>query len=114
VLDAQKQAEVAELDKKTATAYKESQIQRAEGDATYKRKLMEADGALGQRLDAYLKSTEMWATAFASYKGDLVPRIVMGTTTGSGGTAGSFMDMMNMKAAKDLLGETGLQIPRNK
>ena len=114
VLDAQKQAEVAELDKKTATAYKESQIQRAEGDATYKRKLMDADGALGQRLDAYLKSTELWAHAFAAYKGDLVPRIVMGASSGSGGTAGSFMDMMNMKAAKDLLGENGLQIPRNK
>ena len=114
VLDAQKKFEVAELDKKTAIAYKDAQIQRAEGDSTYKRKLMEADGALGQRLDTYLKSQELWANAFGTYRGNLVPSIIMGNSGTQTSTATDFMNMMMMKSAKDLMGPDGLQIPRNK
>lgn len=34
---------------------------------------MQANGALEQKLDAWLKAQGYWANAFAAFKGNLVP-----------------------------------------
>lgn len=114
IIAADQALQVAELDKKTAIAYKDAQLQRAEGDATYKRKIMEADGALGIRAETYLKTQELWATAFGSFRGNLVPQMVMGGSGGQGSSAQDFMNMMMMKTAKDLFGDPNGLLPRQK
>ena len=45
----------AEQKKLAAAEYKQEQTLRGEGDAAYKRLVMKADGALQQKLDAYIR-----------------------------------------------------------
>ena len=81
----------------------------ADAEAYAKQKIMQADGALEKKLATYEKVQELWAGAFANYKGDLVPTIQTGA--GSGGNAGlDFMEVMGAKAAIDL----SLQLDVNK
>lgn len=64
---------------------------------------MQANGALDQKLDAWLKAQEMWATAFGNYKGNVTPQIVSGGTgAGAQNAATDFMSIIAMKSAKDL------------
>jgi hypothetical protein len=72
----------------------------ADANAYAKQRDMQADGALDKKLDAWLKSQAYWSDAFAKYTGTMVPQIV----TGSGGNqnALNFMEIMGVKAAKDL------------
>ena len=73
----------------------------AEAEAYAKQKVMQADGALDKKLDAYKEVQGMWATAFQNYKGDLVPKFQTGG--GGKGNAGlDFMEIMGAKAAMDL------------
>lgn len=75
----------------------------AEAQAYAKQKVMQADGALEKKLDAYKDVQSMWADAFSKYKGDLVPQIQTGGAGTQGGNAGlDFMQLMSIKAAKDL------------
>ncbi len=101
VTEARQRLEVAELGAKEAEQYKRQQILEGEGDAEKKRLVMNADGALDKKLEAYVKLNEHWAAAMANYQGNIVPSI----QTGAGGTqngALSFMELMSAKAAKDL------------
>ena len=80
---------------------------RADGDAEYKRRVMQADGALAQKLDAEIRIHSLWADAFAR-------RQVPATVFGAGGAAGSdvpvgsdseartFMQLLTLDAAKRL------------
>lgn len=100
---AQQQLEVATLDAKAAEQYKRQQILIGEGDAEKRKLAMSADGALDRKLEAYVKVNETWAQAFAKFQGQIVPSIVSGGAgTGGGNAALSFMELMGMKAAKDL------------
>lgn len=73
----------------------------AEAEAYAKQKVMQADGALEKKLDAYKEVQALWATAFQNYKGDLVPKFQTGG--GGKGNAGlDFMEIMSAKAAMDL------------
>lgn len=74
----------------------------AEAESYAKRKMMDADGALEKKLATYKEVQQLWSGAFANYKGDIVPQIQAG---GGGGTTNGgldFMQLMTMKAAKDL------------
>lgn len=72
----------------------------ADANAYEKQRLIQADGALTQKLDAYIEVQKYWADAFGSYTGNIVP---MYQTGGSGGNgAFNFMELMGAKAAKDL------------
>lgn len=106
VTQAQQKLEVASLAAKEAEQYKIQQLLKAEGDAGYKRQVMEADGALQPKLDAWLKSQEYYANAIKEYKGNWVPGLVMGGgTTGTGvgpSSAQQMLDLLGVKAAKDL------------
>lgn len=104
LLDAERNLKVAEQEKLTAVLYKEAQIQRADADSNYKRKMMEADGALTQKLETYRQVSALWAEAFANYKGQLVPQIVTGNAGPNGPTTNglNLIELLTVKTAKDL------------
>ncbi len=118
VVDAQRQKEVAviaaeqnvevarqqkleaEQKKLAAAEYKQEQILRGEGDGAYKRIVMEADGALAQKLATY--ETVMGRFAAAIEKQKWVPEVQMGESASGGSSAMTLIEMMSVKAAKDL------------
>ena len=73
----------------------------ADAQAYEKRVILEADGALQQKLDAWVMSQRVWADAAAKIN---VPSTVMGggDSASALNTVDSFMSMMTVKAAKDL------------
>ncbi|MGZ8157527.1 MAG: SPFH domain-containing protein [Methylobacter sp.] len=103
ITEAQQFLEVAMLEAKQAEQYKNKQILEGQGNAEKKRLEMQANGALDQKLDAYVSIQKAYAQAIGAYKGAWVPQIVTG---GAGGTAGSgaqqMIDLLSVKAAKDL------------
>ena len=102
VTEAESRKRVAELDVETAKLNKEKQILEGQGEAEKKRLVMSANGALEQKLDAWLKSQEYWANAFSKYQGNVVPQYMSGSANGSSNAAANFMEIMMMKSAKDL------------
>ena len=92
----------AEQLKLAAAEYEQEQILRGKGDASYKRQVMEADGALQQKLDTYRMVNSYYADAIAKQK--WVPEISMGgSDTGStGNSASALLDLFMTKTAKDL------------
>ncbi len=108
VISAEKSVEVArqqkleaEQKKLAAAEYKEEQILRGEGDGAYKRLVIEADGALAQKLATYERVMGRFATAVEKQK--WVPEIQMGDSHSDGGSnAMMLIEMMGVKAAKDL------------
>lgn len=109
VIAAEKNVEVArqqkleaEQKKLSAVEYKQEQILRGEGDGAYKRLVIEADGALAQKLETYERVMGRFASAIEKQK--WVPEVQMGA--GAGGDGGSnamtLIEMMSVKAAKDL------------
>jgi regulator of protease activity HflC (stomatin/prohibitin superfamily) len=103
VTEAESRNRVAELDVKTADLKKQKDILEGQGIATKKRLIMEADGALDQKLQAYKEVQKYWADAFGNYGGSLVPTFVSGGSGANGGNAGlNFMELMTAKAQMDL------------
>jgi regulator of protease activity HflC (stomatin/prohibitin superfamily) len=92
----------AEQKKLAAKEYKQEQILRGEGDGAYKRIVMEADGALQQKLATYEKVMDRMAQAVEKQK--WVPEIMMGTggADRNGSAATDMINMLNVKVAKDL------------
>lgn len=102
---------MAKLNKSAAEQYKQTQVLKAEGDAEYRRKIMAADGALEKRLGAYVETQRVWADAFQKTQHPVVPHVVMGGSAASGSNAAlTLMEMMAIKAAKDL----SLEVMRGK
>lgn len=101
VTEATKQLEVATLAADSAEQYRVKRLREAEADATYKRKVLEADGALQQKLDAYIQTQQAWAQAFAKRQ---VPATVFGAGSGAGGDTDvqAFMQLLTAQAAKNL------------
>ena len=92
----------AEQKKLAAVEYKQEQILRGEGDGEYKRLVMEADGALQQKLETYQRVMGYFANAVEKQK--WVPEIQMGggSEGGGGDAAMALIEMLSVKAAKDL------------
>lgn len=108
-LGAQQQLEVAQLDAKSAEQFKLAETLRGEGEAARRRLVMEADGALEKKLQAYIEVSKVYAGAIQGYKGNWVPSVVMGNghgtqTAGSG--AQELVDLLTVKTAREL----GLQM----
>ena len=101
-VDVAKQARMeAEQRKLAAVEYKQEQILRGEGDAGYKRKVMEADGALAQKLEAFVRINERYAQAIEKQK--WVPEVMMGQGgSTSGSAANDLMNLFMTKTARDL------------
>ena len=100
VIAANRDREVAEQKVITADLYKREQVLRGEGDAEYKRLVMEADGALALKTDVYREVMDRWATAFENFKGNIVPAVVTGA--GGQGQSNAFADMMGAMSVKAL------------
>lgn len=100
-------AEQDRLQQKVAyeTALLEVKRRSAIADVTAyeKKSIMVADGALTQRLAAYVEAQKAWAAAFGAYTGNIVPMYQTGggvSGTSSNGAI-NFMDLMTAKTAKD-------------
>ena len=100
----------AEQKKLAASEYKQEQILRGEGDGEYKRLVIEADGALTQKLATYEYVSKLYADALAKHR--LVPDISFGSAGADGGqgnAATSLINMLNVKTAKDLSLDMNIQ-----
>lgn len=109
VVEAETKVKVAEQDKlQQKIAYEGAQfeakkiIELANANSYEKAKLIQADGALEQKIKAYVTVQQFWSDAFAKYQGDVVPQTIMGGGNNGGNAAQNFMDIMTLKAAKDL------------
>jgi hypothetical protein len=103
-LNAERDLNVAKLAAQQAEQYKQEQILEGQGDATKKKLIMDADGALNSKLDAYVKIQEAYADAISKYTGAWVPTYISGGTgnTVSGSGAQQLIDMLSIKTARDL------------
>lgn len=104
VIAGEQRKEVAALDKDAAKLKKDELILLGEGQAKAKRLVIEADGALEQKLATYEKVNAKYANAIENYQGNWVPTTVMGSS-GNGGSGNGAQDMINLltiKTAKDL------------
>lgn len=104
--EAMQQFEVAKLQKDAAEFNKQKNILEGQGEAEKKRLIMEADGALKQKLDAYIEVNKLYADAIARYQGQWVPSVVMGgngaNQSPSNNGAQALIDLLTAKTAKDL------------
>lgn len=98
----------AEQKKLGAAEYKQEQILRGEGDGEYKRLVMKADGALAQKLATYEVVMARFAQAVEKQK--WVPEVQMSGSENGGNTAMTLIDMLSVKAAKDLA--LDLKVPK--
>lgn len=100
VLSAEKSKKVEELSKEAAFFTKQKEILLGQGEAERKKLVMKADGALKQKLDAYVKVMEVFAREFGKQK--WVPEVQMGVSKANGSAAVDLMNLLSVKAAKDL------------
>ena len=104
VTEAQQKYEVATLAAKEAEQFKREQILRGEGEAARKQLVMNADGALDQKLEALVKINAVYADAIAKAQpGAWTPTVMMGASKGAE-TSGTqqLMEVFAAKAARDL------------
>ncbi|NOX08702.1 MAG: cell envelope integrity protein TolA [Gammaproteobacteria bacterium] len=104
IITADKGVKVAKLNVDAAKYNKRAQILEGEGVSEQRRLIYKADGALEQKLDAYVKVMTVLSKELGKQK--WVPDIVM-NGSGNGGAdqgnaAAGFMNLWMMKAAKDL------------
>jgi len=100
---AEQELDVAKLHKSAEEQNKLALILKGEGEGEYRRKLMVADGALDKKLATYEKVNQFWADALAHSANPLVLGIVFGQTGAqTGNAAQTMMELMSLKAAKDL------------
>jgi regulator of protease activity HflC (stomatin/prohibitin superfamily) len=111
LIEAERMKEEAEIAKQTAAINldkaridAESVTVAADAEAYAKEAILTADGALAQKLEAWVAAQRVWADAASKIN---VPSTVI--ATGDGGNAGSalgtvdqFMNMLMVKTAKDL------------
>jgi hypothetical protein len=116
VTEAQQQLEVATLNAKAAEQTKREQILLGEGEATRKKLVMQADGALNPKLDAYVEVMKAAWAAVGAYEGNWVPSYMSGSTSNAGSNNGALlmMEMIGIKAAKDLGLDMGMRGGNNK
>ena len=93
----------AEQKKLAAVEYKEEQILRGEGDAAYKRLVLEADGALSQKIAAYQVVMGKFAEAVGKQR--WVPDVQFGVANPDGkvnNNAAALIDIFTAMALKQL------------
>lgn len=102
ILQATKDKEVAELAVQTAALKKQEQTLLGEGEASRRRAVMLADGALGAKLAAWVEVQKAYAVEMGKQR--WVPEVMIGGGgNGGGSNASGFMDLMQVRAARDLL-----------
>ena len=101
---AAKDLEVAEFDARAAEQEKIAAIKRGEGQAVARRLVMEADGALTLKLDAFMTVNKYYAEAIARTGKPWVPQIVFGSSSGSNHASGAndLIQMLTAQTARSL------------
>lgn len=102
VTEAEQRRDVAALDQEAADYERQANILRGEGEAERKRLVMEADGALQQKLDALIAINRVYAENFGNLP---VPSVIMGSdgnSVASDTRALDLIDLLTAKAAQDL------------
>ena len=105
VVEGEKARDVAQLAMQQAKYYKDEQLLRAEADSEYRKKIMAADNALGQRIEAYKYGVDRLATAIEKHNGSWVPNVVVGGGSGAQNGASNvqaLMDLLLVNQAKAL------------
>ncbi len=102
VVIAEQLREVTRLNSEAAEFYRIEQLKRAEGDATYRAKVMAADGALAIKLTALKDIHALYAGAMKDYKGQWVPSVQMGQNGQQGNAALDMINLLTAKLAKDI------------
>lgn len=99
-LVAEKQVEVAKL-------FKQEQTLLGEGEAARRSAVLQADGALDQKLKAYVEVQKAWAVEIGRQR--WVPEVQFNGTGGDSGNQGlMLMQIIAAKAAKDLQLDAGV------
>ena len=112
VTEAQQQLEVAVLNTKQAEQEKQAMLLKADGEAEYKRRIMVADGALQQKLAAYVQVQQAYASAIGNYKGNWVPSTILGSASNTNANgAQNLIDMLSAKTARELA--LDMQLPKS-
>jgi regulator of protease activity HflC (stomatin/prohibitin superfamily) len=93
VLHAEKKRDVEKLDAEAAAFEKKANILRGEGEAARKRAVLAADGALKQKLDAWVQAQKVWADAYAMRK---VPSMYFAGGSKDGGPDKGSLDLSTM------------------
>lgn len=108
-ISAEKELSVSELNKQKAQVLLDTEKLNAEAvrvkasaEAEAKKKMIEADGALQQKLEALIEVNRVWAEAYTKQRP--TPDIVLGGSDGTqtGMDANAFMQILLAKTAKDL------------
>ena len=108
VTEAEQQKEVARLNKEAAEYTKQKLILEGEGEATKRRLVMAADGALSLKLEAWVRAQELYASAIQNYKGNWVPAVVMGEQGKGSNGATDLINLLTAKTAKDVALDMGM------
>lgn len=103
VAEATQKKEVATLALETAKLDAEAVIEKGKADAEARKLVMEADGALEKKIEAYVQTQEAWANAYSQAKFAPVPQIMMGGSANQPtNAANQMMELLSTKAAMDL------------
>ena len=107
---AQQDLDVARLAHQAAEETKLRDIAIGEGEAQAKKLSMEANGALEQKLDAWVKAQTAWAQGLSQYRGNITPSVVTGGGTNTVGNGfDQFMSLLGAKQARDLALDIGVK-----
>ena len=114
-LHAAKELAVAKLMKMAAKEEKERQILLGQGESERKKLVMNADGALAQKLEAWKEVNRYYAQAMKDYKGQWVPNVVMsgGQNGQNVNAAQSLLDLFMVKTARDLSLDMSIRSGKN-
>lgn len=105
VVTAEKELEVARLNKLAAEQTKQKEIFLGQGEAERKRLVLAADGALALKGQLWKEVNFKYAEALQNYRGNWVPQVVLGGTASGGSSstgAQTLIDLFMVKTARDL------------
>jgi regulator of protease activity HflC (stomatin/prohibitin superfamily) len=103
VTQGEQELAVANLARQTAEQNKQQQILLGQGEAERRRLNLAANGALEQKLSAYVEVNKAYAEAIKDYKGAWTPNVVMGASPNNGGNASqNLVELLTAKTARDL------------
>jgi regulator of protease activity HflC (stomatin/prohibitin superfamily) len=100
-MNANRDLNVAKLNAQAAEQFKTAETLKGEGEAARRKLVMEADGALEKKLEAFVTVNAKYAEAL-QHCGALVPSIVMGNGNGQTSSATDVMDLIKVNMAKQL------------
>jgi regulator of protease activity HflC (stomatin/prohibitin superfamily) len=102
VTQAEKDKEVAALALETAKLNAQQTVTTAKADSDAKRLAVQANNNFQDRIDAYIRVMQAWATAYGAQR--QTPDVQLGGGGAAGGVGGATaaMDLLAVKAARDL------------